>query len=272
MTALGHIPLIVLKNFFFHLVCRGSDQRYFALKARAMMAAARFGMYESAYFDLLPLFIRPGSTVIDVGANYGAYTLAMARLVGPSGRVFAFEPLPTTADLLERQSAASSNIVVIREALSDGGRDSIELRAPFLHGGVPEPALAAVDPAPWHADGLQTWRVFRVPVRKLDDHLALFHDVSFIKVDVEGHEAAFLSGAAGTMQRFRPVVQFETAGIRAGAERVNRWLRGARYALLILRNRQLEIASVEAAVGLNAYVVPEEMLDALPAAVLHRST
>jgi len=235
-----------------------------------MLAAARLGIYEAAYLDLLPLFIRPGSTVIDVGANFGAYTVAMARLVGSSGKVVAFEPLPETADILARQVATSENVVVIREALSDGQRESIDLRAPFLMGGVPEPALAAVDPVPWKDEGLQTWRVFRVSVRRLDDHLPLLHDVSFIKVDVEGHEVAFLSGAADTIQRFRPVLQLETSGIRVGARAVDSWMRGARYVLLILRNRKLEISSAESASGLNVYVVPEETIDRLPPALLHR--
>jgi len=270
MAALGHIALIVLKNFIYHLVCFGSERRYFSFKARAMLAAARHGLYESAYLDLLPLFIRPGSTVVDVGANFGAYTLAMARLVGSNGKVFSFEPLPATADLLARRFATSENVVVIREALSDGRYESIDLRVPFLIGNVPEPALAAVDPAPWNDEGLKTWRVFRVPVRRLDDHLALFHEVSFIKVDVEGHEVAFLSGAADTIQRFRPVLQFETSGIRTGARTVDIWMRGAGYVLLILRNRQLEISSAEAATGLNIYLVPEEALDRLPPALLHR--
>src|SRR6185312_12382199 len=53
-------------------------------------------------FDLLPQLVRPGSVVIDVGANIGHYTLRLAQLVGPEGRVYAFEPMPKTFDLLCR--------------------------------------------------------------------------------------------------------------------------------------------------------------------------
>jgi FkbM family methyltransferase len=262
--------LILLKNVFYRVVCLGSESRYFMLKARVQLVAARLGGYEAAYFKFLPVFIRPGSDVVDVGANVGAYTLVMARLVGPGGMVFAFEPLPTTADILAQSCRYLTNVVIVREALSGGDDDTIDLRVPFLVGGVPEPSLAAVDPAPWAGTGLSTWKVFRVPVRRLDDHLAGFRDVSFIKVDVEGHEAAFLSGASETIRRFRPVLQLETSGLRAHAAIVERWTRVSQYVLLIVRNGRLEVAGPGALLGLNVYGLPEEMLGRLPEGLLHR--
>ena len=265
----GDALLILLKNVLYHLVCLGSDSRYFALKARIVRAAARLGVYEAAYLKLLPVFIRPGSEVVDVGANVGAYTLLMARLVGPEGRVFAFEPLPTAADILAHTCQRLTNVVIVREALSDGEDAALELRVPLLAGAVPEPALAAVDPAPWAGSGLRTWKVFRVPVGRLDDHLAGFRDISFIKVDVEGQEGAFLSGAGETIRRFRPVLQLETSGLRAHVAIVERWTRVADYVLLIVRNGRLEIASPGALRGLNVYGLPQEMLARLPDQLLY---
>lgn len=265
----GHVPLIVLKNFLYHCVCLGSEPRYFALKAGAVRAAARLGVYERAYIKRLRLFVRPGSDVVDVGANFGAYTVVMARLVGPTGRVFAFEPLPTAADSLTRTCETLTNVVVLREALSgaDDRQDAVDLRVPFLAGGVPEPALAAIDPTPWVGTGMRTWRVFHVPVQALDDHLARFRDISFIKVDVEGHEATFLTGATETIRRFRPVLQLESSGLRAHAATVERWTRDARYMLLTVRDSRLELAAPEALRDLNVYAVPEESVDRVRAAL-----
>jgi FkbM family methyltransferase len=270
--AVGGVPLIVLKNFFYHCICLGSEPRYFALKARAMRAAARLGAYEAADIKRLPVLIRPGSDVVDVGANFGAYTLIMARLVGPTGKVFAFEPIPALADALTRTCEAFPNVKVLGEALSGGHgeREVMDLRVPLLAGGVPEPALAAVDPAPWAGTGLRTWKVFRVPARRLDDHLASFRDVSFIKVDVEGHEPAFLEGAIETIRRFRPVLQLEWSGLRAHAAAVEGWTRDARYVLLTVTAGRVDLAAPDRSSALNVYGVPEEMVARLGGALLQK--
>src|SRR5579872_223267 len=52
--------------------------------------------------------IRPGQKVIDIGANCGVYALTLARLVGPTGRVWAFEPASGTANLLASGIAANN--------------------------------------------------------------------------------------------------------------------------------------------------------------------
>lgn len=264
------ILLIILKNFLYHFVFLRDERRYFTFKASVMRAAARIGLYEAQYLRFLPFFVRPGSDVLDVGANFGAYTQVMSRLVGPSGRVLAFEPLPPSADLLAQSCGALANVELVREALSGSRQPAVELRVPFLPGGVPEPALAAVHPVLSSGMHLKTWKVFQVPVRRLDDHLDSFRDVSFIKVDVEGHEAAFLSGAIETIRRFRPVLQLESSGVRSRAAVVELWTRDAGYVLLIVRGRRLEISSAAALVGLNAYLVPEEALDRIPPELLHR--
>ena len=57
---------------------------------------------------LLRRLLQPGQSVIDIGANYGTYTLSMAHSVGPTGQVWAFEPASATADLLAQSIAANA--------------------------------------------------------------------------------------------------------------------------------------------------------------------
>src|SRR5579862_3336094 len=52
--------------------------------------------------------LQPGQTVVDIGANYGVYTLPMAQRVGPSGHVWAFEPASSTAQILTKGIAANA--------------------------------------------------------------------------------------------------------------------------------------------------------------------
>ncbi len=73
---------------------------------------------------LLPLFkqlIKPGMTVLDLGAHVGYYTLLAAKLVGEKGRVFAFEPAPATYALLIKNITINGyqNIVPIQKAVSN---------------------------------------------------------------------------------------------------------------------------------------------------------
>ena len=66
------------------------------------------GAYEPDTQIVFAKYCRPGSVVFDIGANTGQYTQLAARLVGKRGRVFAFEPVPNTAEVLDVQVKASS--------------------------------------------------------------------------------------------------------------------------------------------------------------------
>jgi FkbM family methyltransferase len=143
---------------------------------------------------LAAAFIRPGSTVIDVGANVGIYTYGFVRL---GARVEAFEPLPQCRVLLEALAAPAVRVHGVALSAAPG---VLPLNLPVREGRA--------------ATGLATFRpveepheTLPVPVRVLDDYA--FADVSFIKVDVEGHELAVLRGAERTLARERPVLLLE---------------------------------------------------------------
>ena len=67
--------------------------------------------------------LRRGKAVWDVGANVGLYTLPSARAVGPTGRVYAFEPMPRNLGLLRRHLAMNrlSNVEIYDVAVGDTG-------------------------------------------------------------------------------------------------------------------------------------------------------
>ncbi len=142
--------------------------------------------------------LRPGDTAIDVGAHKGAFTFWMARRVGATGQVIAFEPNPRLAGVLARLAAWDRRRVVdVRAvALSDHEGTAL-LHFPGDHLG--SASLVVCD------DVLQP----PVPVSlvRLDDHLRRFPPKSrirLIKCDVEAHECAVLSGATATLCHHRP--------------------------------------------------------------------
>ena len=141
--------------------------------------------------------IRPGDTVVDAGANKGSYTYWLRKAVGPGGKALAFEPQPKLAQYLEEARARFNwaNVTVREVALSDTGGTG-RLHVPG--GGVsPGASLEAV--------GGDT---FECRVATLDDELA-GRPVTFLKIDVEGHELALFRGAEQTLRACQPALLFE---------------------------------------------------------------
>jgi FkbM family methyltransferase len=163
------------------------------------------GMLEAVYRKAL----RPGDVAIDVGAHVGRHALPMAKAVGQTGRVFAFEPLPsayTTLKAAVEHAKASSEpfapISVYELALGEQEGESEFVYVPDF------PEYSGFKERLYHADSLQR-QTIRVRVKPLDRFLADIGNAHFIKVDVEGGELTVLKGAAETISRFSPIISFE---------------------------------------------------------------
>ncbi len=151
-------------------------------------------------FPRLAGWVRAGDWVLDVGANLGNYTARLSELVGRDGRVLAFEPVPETFELLAANLARFPlrNVSFFNVAVSDTpGVSGITI--PQLDSGLENRYMAHL------TDGPSEWTVYRLPV----DALAIPHRVSFVKVDVEGHELPALRGMHGLLERDHPVLVVE---------------------------------------------------------------
>jgi FkbM family methyltransferase len=142
-------------------------------------------------------WLRPGMRAVDVGASYGIYTAAMARAVGVTGRVWAFEPTPQVADCLQRglDLDVSSHVAVSRSAVS--GRSGT---LAFAAGANSE--LNAVGPS---------GATLQVPSVTLDQMSAAqdWQGIDFLKLDVEGHELEAIRGGAAFFDAASPLVMLE---------------------------------------------------------------
>jgi FkbM family methyltransferase len=149
--------------------------------------------------------VSPGQSVLDVGANYGAYTYWLAKAVGPSGSVYAFEPQPELAQYIEdsAEDFRLSNVRVINKALSFETGEA-ELFRPDRHplGG------ATLEELPGYSGTYMT--VLR---QRLDDFVAqapeLRRPIRFIKCDVQDHELRVLQGGERVVQEDRPTLLLE---------------------------------------------------------------
>jgi FkbM family methyltransferase len=148
---------------------------------------------------LLKALVPPERISLDVGANHGVYAYVLSHL---SRAVVCFEPLAECCNYI--LDYAAPNITVRNIALSDHAGD-LELHVPIINGRAVH-TRASLDKPPGAFESR------RVGVRTLDSFE--LDDVGFIKIDVEGLEAAVLKGALHTLQKGRPAMLVEIDRVR----------------------------------------------------------
>ncbi len=145
--------------------------------------------------------LQPGQQAIDIGANYGVYTLSIAKTVGPTGAVWAFEPTSSTAAFLAQSIAANafSQVVLERSALSrECGTAQLTIND--------SPELNTLARAGESGNASETVRVVT-----LDDCLERYgwENIDFVKIDAEGEEANIIDGGRRFLANFSPLILYE---------------------------------------------------------------
>lgn len=167
------------------------------------------GRWEEEITNYLRRILRQGMTVVDLGANVGFYTLLAAKIVGPSGKVYAFEPEPSRYALLARNIVANgyTNVLALNKAVSNTpSRTSLYLDPRY------NPAGHQLH------DATGTRRSVLVETVSLDGYFSEGATVDVIKMDIQGAEMLALQGMERLLQRSRPltlVTEFWPDGLRA---------------------------------------------------------
>ena len=154
--------------------------------------ALTLGVYEKLETELLRDLLRPGMTVIDIGANVGYYTLIACSHVGDAGRVIAFEPDPENFSFLEQTVSANSFTNVSLECL--GISDQTGAAELFLS-----------------SDNKGDHRIYRFSPRQeavtislvtLDSYIKAHavQSIDLIKMDIQGAEGKALQGMQETLK------------------------------------------------------------------------
>jgi len=170
------------------------------------------GTSEPGFQQVMRLTLRPGMTFWDAGANVGFLAILAARLVGPSGRVVCFEPVPACADLIEHNARINGfgHVEVRREAL--GGEEG---EAAFLVAAASSEGMLATSQA--RSTALDVVGEITVPVRTLDGLFAGHGPKpDVIKLDVEGAEVDLLRGGRRALRAHRPLLLIELHGTNVG--------------------------------------------------------
>jgi len=168
------------------------------------------GRYEPQETQLLGDLLQPGNVFVDVGANWGYYTLAAAHMVGPGGQVVAFEPEPRLFALLSANVDANTLRQVLLQPAAIGPRRE---RVPFS-AFRPEDGNWGLSRAIDHDRA--TAADFESDSLPLDDALdaASVGAVQLVKIDVEGAETGVLAGMRRGLNETGCVAALCDAGYR----------------------------------------------------------
>jgi FkbM family methyltransferase len=205
--------------------CRHGTFAYLATDQYVGTSLDLLGEFAEHEVEALAVVLKPGCIAVDAGANIGALTVPMARMVGPTGMVIAFEPQRVLFQLLSANAmlngllnvqghhaalgTAAGVVDVPALAYDEAGNFGGVMLAGWVRPaeasgrlGEADASLREPQPAPTLAAASEP-----VPVRPLDE-LDLGR-LDFLKIDVEGMERDVLLGADRTLARCRPFLLVE---------------------------------------------------------------
>lgn len=159
-----------------------------------------FSIYKPLYFfykrisdrkkiAFLESVVKPGMTIVDIGANIGFYTLFFSKLAGPEGKVYAFEPDEINFKHLLAITAGCKNVVAVKKAVGDFTGE-IKLYA--------SEDLNVDHQAYDSGEGRKTIMVDSIA---LDDYFDENDKIDLIKIDIQGYDFNALKGAKKTIRR-----------------------------------------------------------------------
>ena len=160
----------------------------------------RFGFIEPNVARSIIKFVSKNDVVIDVGAHFGFFTILMAELVGSKGKVHSFEPIPSTFNVLKKNTDSFQNIQINREAI---WRFNDQL---YLNDyGLNDSAFNSYR----DSRGINKRKINRVKVKaiNLDEYIKIKKiNPKFIKIDAESTEFEVLEGMDFILKNIKPVI------------------------------------------------------------------
>lgn len=185
-------------------------------------------LVEEPEIELLPHFIHEQDETLDIGANYAYYTERMANLC-KQGKVYAFEPIPFTAEVAQKiiKKLKLNNVIFYQKGVSNR-TETIPFSVPKLDFGAISAGQAhigtrnndLVKNSNYHIS--DNYETFDCEVVALDTFLLpSLKNLTFVKIDIEGAEYFALQGMKNTLLQFKPVVLIEIVPLFLKSFKVN---------------------------------------------------
>lgn len=213
---------------------------YLKLISRIYLRMMSMGMMKGKYNELhfISRIVKPGDTVIDIGANLSYYSYFIAKAQGTSGKLLAVEPIPLFADIWKRnmRKYKNPNIKLFNCALGQEAQDEVTMSIPIVNG-VVRHGLTKVSE---EGDQGESALSFAVPMKVGDELLGpeVGDKLDFVKCDVEGFEQYVMPSLENTISKHMPLIQIELSG-KENRQAVVDFLCDKGYQIAILNGNKL---------------------------------
>lgn len=176
----------------------------------------KYKLIEEKEMFLLPGFVKPGDTVLDLGANFAYYTERLSRLVGSKGKVYAYEPIPFTYSVFKMlvKHFGLTNVTSYQKGVSNTST-TVKFTVPKMDIGTLSTGQAHISGRDDKNLTVRNKKIageetFDCEVVSLDEfYNSEIPGLSFIKIDIEGAELFALKGAEKILHKYQPVILIE---------------------------------------------------------------
>lgn len=219
-----------------------------------------FGLYKPMYYafkkqqdafeiDLLKKHIKPGNTVLDIGANIGFYAAILSELVGPNGQVHCFEPDERNFSYLQKASRGLANLYLQNAAVGpESGEISIYTSKELN-----------VDHRTYKPEEYD--KELKIKSLSVDDYLSALSPkntkVDFIKMDIQGFEMQAIKGMSKTLDNnpdLKLISEFWPYGLRTAVSSVSEYfkvLKSKGFNCYLLEKNSLNLLTSEKVAALE---------------------
>jgi len=195
------------------------------------------GSYEFKQQQTILKYLKPGMVAFDIGAHVGFYTLMFSKIVGLSGKVYAFEPLPDNYRILQKHLNLNSITNVITEPVAVSNKDD-EVLFYISHNTYMGNIVNNTE------EIMKSIYVYSISIDQYID-IKNKNYPNFVKMDVEGAEALALTGMKKLLQAKKPIL-FISLHNKEVAKECAMLLKGYNYTMLDLEGKSIDIHKVNA--------------------------
>ncbi len=184
-----------------------NDEMFVIVPEGVSLHIYHYGFFEEGLTKMMLEHLKPGMTFFDVGAHFGYYTLLGSSLFSDSGKVHAFEPTPSTFEILKSNTLKKSNVILNNLAVASKRKTLV-----INDYGIRYSAFNSVYNArlPQNIISKLSAKKYKIQAISIDEYVEENKITpDFIKIDAESFEYEILLGMKNTIDNFHPLITIE---------------------------------------------------------------